>query len=423
MMRLAFSIGAPNHYRLLGPVIDRALARGWTVECWQDAEQKVKRRLGALGRTPLPPVFRSGTPTVREYGPERSFSDLVAAFGPDVIVALRRPRGAAPDGTTRWLGLQYTLNIWEFIDAAGRTDFDAIGVHTEYWRARAADALRILMVNQGRSAARVDDGAIEATMRERAAVVGFPQMDQLQHVDRAGLRRRLGIDADRPVVVYCPFPFKSNPRTFWVRHIYGAGRLHQRLAVRFPAGRRYAAEVAMRRDDRAVVDAVRAFCDNNRALLVVKQRAKDPVPAYLRKAADRVIRDHAAASDYPSKLLELMSIASLCLHFFSTVAYEAAYAGVPSVCITADGAELGFAPIWQEWFLSEAAGSSFNFPGVTYPMRIGEVIDTLPQRRLADFPVEPAARAHYLEKFVGADDGKASDRLLDMATALVEATR
>ena len=68
---------------------------------------------------------------------------------------------------------------------------------------------------------------------------------------------------------------------------------------------------------------------------------------YLSAVADRVLYDR---TDYPATILELMSIASLCVHFFSTVAYEAAYAGVPSVCITADGDDLGFPPIWREWF-------------------------------------------------------------------------
>jgi len=43
------------------------------------------------------------------------------------------------------------------------------------------------------------------------------------------------------------------------------------------------------------------------------------------------------------------------------------------------------------------------------------MVEGFARRRLADFPLEPAARAQYLEKFVGADDGKASDRLLEVA--------
>ena len=35
-MRLAFHIPRSNYYRLLTPVIDEALGRGLTVECWHD---------------------------------------------------------------------------------------------------------------------------------------------------------------------------------------------------------------------------------------------------------------------------------------------------------------------------------------------------------------------------------------------------
>lgn len=35
-MRAAFIIPRLSEYRLLGPVIDRALESGWRVECWHD---------------------------------------------------------------------------------------------------------------------------------------------------------------------------------------------------------------------------------------------------------------------------------------------------------------------------------------------------------------------------------------------------
>jgi hypothetical protein len=292
-------------------------------------------------------------------------------------------------------------------------------MHTEYWRARAADALRIILFNHARAHGTppepVDDAAVEATMQDRGAIVGFPKMDQFHAIDPTRVRRQLGLDPGVPVVVHCPFPFMSNPRTFWVRHVYGAGRLHQRLAVVAGGGRRYAEHVAHGWDDRSVARALRTFCDANGAALVVKARAKDPVPGYLARVADRVLYDQ---TDYPATILELMSIASLCLHFFSTVAYEAAYAGVPSICVTADPDDLGFAPIWREWFLSAAPGSGFGFAGVVYPLSVPEIVTDLPRRRLADFALEPVARAQYLHKFVGVDDGKASDRLLDMASSL-----
>jgi len=419
-MKVAFLIQRRNYYRLLGPVVERALARGWDTECWEAGGDALKGRRALEQRAALP-AFRQGRPQRREYAGDADVSRLLAEVSPDTIVTLRPPSGLTPDGRARWLGLQYTLDIGGMVDAAGRTPFDAIGVHTEHWRARAADSLRILEFNRARSLGRapgpVDDAAVEATMRRRAAVVGFPEMDQFHAIDPTAVRRRLGLDPTVPVVVYCNFPFLSNPRTFWVRHVYGARRLHQRLATRLGGGRRYARHVDGGWDDRGVVKAVRAFCDANGAALIVKARPKDPVPRYLASLADRVLYEQ---TDYPATILELMSIASLCLHFFSTVAYEAAYAGVPSICVTSDGDDLGFPPIWREWFLSAEPGSSFNFPGVTYPLSVEEMVVDFPRRRLADFPLEPAARAHYLEKFVGFDDGKASDRLLDLASSLGE---
>jgi hypothetical protein len=419
-MRLAFLMQRQNYYRLLGPVIDRALARGWDVECWDAANEALKGS-SALESRQAAPSFRHGRPRVRAYQDHRDLSRQLAASEPAVVVGLRRPADVVTGPDVRWLGLQYTLEIGGMVSPTGATLFDAMGLHTEHWRSRAADALRIFEFNRtrasGQSPSVVDDAAVAATMQRRGVIVGFPEMDQFHAIDPDAARRRLGLPAGRPVVVYCPFPFLSNPRTFWVRHVYGASRLHQRLATALGPGRRYAAHVEAGWDDRGVVGAVRAFCDANRALLVVKARPKDPVPGYLARVADRVLYEQ---TDYPAIILELMSVTALCLHFFSTVAYEAAYAGVPSICVTADGDDLGFPPIWRDWFLSAAPGSSFSFPGVTYPLSVEQMVAELARRRLADFPLEPAARAHYLEKFVGFDDGKASDRLLDLAASLSE---
>ncbi len=43
--------------------------------------------------------------------------------------------------------------------------------------------------------------------------------------------------------------------------------------------------------------------------------------------------------------------------------------------------------------------------------------------RISDYPLEPAARAQYVEKFIGFDDGKSADRVLDAVQSLVERGR
>src|SRR5262249_1721970 len=146
--------------------------------------------------------------------------------------------------------------------------------------------------------------------------------------------------------------------------------------------------------DRCVVDAVHRFCERNSAALVVKARAKDPVPGYLARRAAAVLYDETY---YPTTVLEPMSIPSLVGHCFSTTSYEAAYAAVPSICIAPSQDDLGFPASWQEWFHSVKLGDTFNVPGVVYPLTLDATLNDLPSARLSDFPLELPARARYIE--------------------------
>jgi hypothetical protein len=426
-MRIAFLIERRNFYRLFGPIVDRALERGWDTECWHDCGQPRSGPKGSQFPDPdCVPVFRHGRPTVRTYHGASELAALLGSAPPDVVISMRRPTAAERASRARWLGLQYTLDVGELIDPSGATQHDGIGIHSAYWWDRVPDCLRILAHNRalasGSAPEPVDDAAVTETLRRRATLVGIPELDQCQWIDPEAVRRRLELDPTRPVVLYIPFQFRSiPPRTFWLRHINRRGRLWQQAAVRLSGRRQYQPYVDGNWSDRGVVDAVRRFCNANGAALVVKTRDKDPVPRYLARRADLVLGDDAY---YPATILELLRIASLCVvTTLSTVTYEAAYAGVPSVCVAPSGADLGFYPIWREWFLTTDRGGSFNFPGVVYAQGLGEFVGGFAKTRLADYPLEPAARAQYVEKFVGFDDGKSSDRVLDAAQSLVDSPR
>ncbi len=423
-MRVAFLIERRNYYRLFGPIVDRALERGWETECWHDWGQP---RTGPKGSEfpDTAPAFRHGRPGVRTYRGSSELAALLAAAPPDVVIAMRRPTADETAGRVRWFGLQYTLDVADLVEPSGVTRYDGIGLHSAWWRERTPDCLRLSAFNRaqatGTTPVHVDDAAVAETLARRAMLVGIPEMDQCHWIDPLGVRERLGLGRDRPLVLYVPFPFASNPRTFWVREVYGrSSTLWSRLAIALAGRREYVSHVARHWNDRGVVAAVRAFCDRNGAALVVKARAKDPVPRYLARAADHVFYDK---SYYPATILELLKASALCLHFFSTVAYEAAYAEVPSVCIAPKGDDLGFPAPWQAWFLSLDAGSSFNFPGVVYARGLGEFLDGFASARLSDYPLDPVSRAQYVEKFIGFDDGKSSDRVLDGVQSLVERGR
>jgi hypothetical protein len=164
------------------------------------------------------------------------------------------------------------------------------------------------------------------------------------------------------------------------------------------------------------VAALRAFCDANDALLIVKSRRKEGrVPRYTRSRADLVLYD---PSHYPATILELLSVASLCVHFFSSAVYESVFLGVPSLCIAPSAEDMGLWR-WSRGLYNLREGESYNVPGASYFMPLPEAFDALPRARFKDFPMDPTSRAHFVRKFLGFDDTRSSERVLDLVGARV----
>ena len=77
-MKVAFLIERRNYYRLFGPIVDRALERGWETECWHDWGQP---RTGPKGSEfpDTAPAFRHGRPGMRTYRGSSELAALLAA--------------------------------------------------------------------------------------------------------------------------------------------------------------------------------------------------------------------------------------------------------------------------------------------------------------------------------------------------------
>jgi len=144
---------------------------------------------------------------------------------------------------------------------------------------------------------------------------------------------------------------------------------------------------------------------------VVKSRLKDPVPRHTARRADHVFYD---PSHYPATILELLSVASLCVHFFSSAVYEAVFMGVPSLCLAPEAEDMGLSPLWTRQLFHVREGGSYHVPGASYCLSLPEAYESLATRSLVDFPLDPLARARFVETFMGFDDTKSSARALDL---------
>src|SRR5215470_17455418 len=397
-MRVAFLILRKNYYRLLGPAVEEALNRGHAVECWHDWSGP---RTGAKGSEfpDAAPPFRAGRPSVVTFAGAADLGERWRLDPPGAVVSIDPPEPSVRAvAKTRWVWLQYGADILFQATPRGGDDADALAVYSDYWTRRVAE--------------RFGDADLAAALAHKAVAVGAPELDALGLVDPVEVRQGLGVAADRPIVLYLPFPLRSNVPTAWLRNVHRpSSRLAQGWRTLFGGPREYWPHVAKGWSDRRIVEAVRAFCDANGALLVMKARRKDPVPRYAARLADRVVYD---PSHYPPTILELLSAAALCVHFYSTAVLEAAFASVPSLCLAPRAAELGPASFGFDFVHNGEAGGIYNAPGVAYWRPLAEAFDALAGWRLAEFPLDRAARRAYVERFLGFDDGGSSGRLLDL---------
>ncbi len=397
-MRLAFLISRNNYYRSLGPVVDEAIRRGHAVQCWHDWSGS---RTGPKGPEfpDVAPAFRAGVPDVVSFQGTADLVERWCADPPDAVVSIDPPDlGLRAAAKARWVWLQYGAEILFDPTPQGVAGADAIALYSDHWGRRVEE--------------RFPDADLGPALARKAAVVGAPELDAVSNIDGAEVRRRLGLPADRPVVLYLPFPLWSNVRAPWLRNVHRpSSRIAQGLRTLIGGPHEYWMDVSRGRNDRRIVEAMRAFCDANGALLVMKARRKDPVPRYAARLADRVLYD---LSYYPPTILELLSVTALCVHFYSTAVLEAAFASVPSLCLAPRASELGPASFGFAFVHNGEPGGIYNAPGVAYWRPLAEAFDGLAGWKLGDFPFDPEARRAYVERFLGWGDGRSSARLLDL---------
>jgi len=402
-VNLGFLVTRKGYLKVLGAVVQAALARGHHVTLlWDPLETKAGERMRPedLGAWPHAVARRweRGTPllpALQAAGIESLIGTkidyVLSAYGYQAELTALAPAGI------RLFSIDYLFDTITLEPESYRR-VDTTFYLSEYqrdlhWRVKAEGFARL---------------GDMAAWRARSAVCGSTMMDQLARVDSAAVRRRYGLAPDQPVVVF--MSLKMAVPEAWRRAVWGSQPRLLRAARAAVSGHfEWIPEILRTHGYRDLVESVRAFCQRAGAALVVKSREKNDDPAFLRDLADVSLSDEQV---YPYTSMELMAIASLCIHFQSGAVLEAAFAGVPSLSVAVPQSHLAAYPTYDEAY-SARPGSMQNFPGVVWSLPVAEVAGRLERARLPDFSLDLAARRHYVEKFLGFDDTRSSERVLD----------
>ena len=402
-MNLGFLVTRKGYLKVLGSVVQAAVDRGHRVTLlWDPLETKAGELIDPSDLAVWPSAtvrrWERGTPllpALQTAGVEALVGTrlfyVLKAYGYEAELATLAPAGI------RLFSMDYVFDTITLEPAAYRrvdTTFYLSGYQRElHWRVKAEEF------------ARLGDAA---TWRARSAVCGSTMMDHLARVDPAEVRRRYGLAPQQPVVIF--MSLKMAVPEQWRRAVWGSEPRLVRVARALRAGHpEWIGTIMGTHGYRDLVQSVRRFCDHTGAALIVKSREKNDDPRFLRRLADVNLFDERV---YPYTSMELMAIASLCIHFQSGAALEAAFAGVPSLSVAVPQSHLAAYPTFDEVY-SARPGTMQNFPGIVWSLPAEAVAAKLDASRLEDFRIDPAARSRYVEKFLGFDDTRSSERVLD----------
>jgi hypothetical protein len=245
----------------------------------------------------------------------------------------------------------------------------------------------------------------------RSAIGGSTMLDQLGLVDRAAVRRQLGLGPDKPVVLLMSLKMAvPEPRR---RFVWGDGSALTRTAKAVAHGRAdLVPEIWKGNGYRVLAQATRRFCDRAGAALVVKSRQKNQDPSFLQDVADIFVERDDEVFPYTS--IQLMAVADLCIHFQSGAVLEAAMASVPSISVEVPLSDAQRKYPAHTFAFDPREGSLSNFPGVAWFTPPEGAVALLEGRTLADFRLDPAARRAYVERYLGFDDLGSSRRVLQV---------
>lgn len=407
-MKAAFLVHRKDFYKYMGPLIQAALARGWLCEVWLYSGKEGKEYL-ALKDQPLPTALPESV-SLEWFQHEGDVPALAQRSTPDLVFSLhpRRHYGDSAAWETCFVTLHHGVDTFIGVSPEDLLSSDLLCLQTPYWLQWGSEYFEA----QGLGAA----AEIRQKLEARVVYAGTPRLDVAVEMDAQRIRQKYGIAEDKPVVLYFPINV-----AYWPGHwpAFFASKGTERLKV-FGRGLRdeglpflqYLPWLLFGWNDEALTRAVRRFCDKNNAFLVVKGRRKDPLRSASENMADLALYDEEF---YPATIYELMSIADVCIHSYSSAAFEMTMFDVFGICIDRPNLdELGH-KLWR----TANKGGVFNFEGVNHWADIPQMILGFGMKSLAELRTDAETVKDYIRTYVDPGEGSSSQRILDHAAALV----
>jgi hypothetical protein len=440
-MRVVFLVYRTNYYRYYTPVIQEALRRGYSVECWHDysAPRTGSKAFSFPDIEHIPNFPDSGRPPgVIFEGPGDLEKKLREAKTIDAVVSICPSKFSLPDASLdefpfTWVTLMTGPDNFFQIPQLGffkkRRNKELFLVHSGSY----AEKGRLFLKN-------FHPGYTDYLYPDNTRIVvsGNAEFDAFKTINPDAVRAKYGLPPDKDVLLYLPFPYcNRNRSSAWERAFCGlyantatapdGSYAHDKKnflikdfiqkswnllrVMQDPLSRRF---LAQGMNEAKVFQTIREFSRRNNLHLVVKPRMKFPVADYVKECADLVVWDDETQQN-PPILKELLTVSRMCVMYYSFASLAAIFAGVYCLNINLPR-EFFIDEAHRFWFSSEE-GSQFNYPGVIETWEIEDVIERLPQMHVRRFEMSREKKQEFIRNYMGYGDGLCSRRVWDAVKA------
>jgi len=432
-MKILVPIVRFNWYRTLAPVVDECLRRGHEITCLHnDSDRNFESN---RPNEDMLPEFRNGRPEIRGYASDEELEEAILFGSHEVVLSIDLPlRKWVEDPRWAERHFQYVaittpdtlkrLHDRETVEAvdcfALRTDYEReatildrttdYGELFEEARSLGRDGVRYqgfveLRLGKEWTAELVDE------FNGKVRICGYPLLDAAKLVDPEKFRKRMGLDANRPVVGFWATPTAGRGSHADWDWIFAEERLPYFYAKAVRAYGLRGLRMPYANESR-VVKAVYDFAKKNGAQLVTKLRHyQKPGESVYSTYTDAVLGEDCF---YPHSAMSLASVSDLMIGFTTSGTPEAVWAGSPVLDINVPGSRRDLLckslHIWD---------GMLEHKGVVQSMSSTALINELPRRKLEEFQMDTKARVEYQEKFCGPDGGPFSAKVLDAVESLV----
>lgn len=396
----------------MGPLIQAALRRGWQLEVWLYIGEESKEYLG-LRDQPVPPLLAGKVGEAR-FANKAEVQGLADDFKPHAIFSLH-PRShyllEIADGVP-FVTLHHGVDTFVEAKPTDLLSSNLLCLQSPFWLEWGCRYYQQLGLGQA--------DELHRELSAKTIYPGTPRLDIRTQLEPRQIRHKFGIPKEKPVVLYLPVNLAYWPGA-WPGFFASTGT--ERIKA-FARGLReeglsffkYLCWLILGWGDAALTQSIKAFCERNNAFLIAKARRKDPLRQGIEELADLAIYDE----DYfPATIYELLSVADVCIHSYSSAAFEMSVFGVFGLCLDRHNLNNLVHRLWR----TAEPGSIFNFSGVNLWKSIPQTIRQLPSWDLTDLALKAETLERYTRSYVDPGNGSSSERILDAVASLVESKK